>query len=284
MSVNQYCEKLYDSYSQQFRIDNVLFENQTQHQHLLIFENNAFGRVMALDGVIQTTEKDEFIYHEMMAHVPLIAHPDPKQVLIIGGGDGGMLREVVKHADRLEQVTQVEIDSAVIDMCKQYLPSHSNGAFEHPKAHIVIADGMAYVRNCQQRFDIIISDSTDPIGPGEILFSENFYRHCHRLLNENGILVTQNGVAFMQLEELVTTYRRLHGIFQDRSFYSAAVPTYVGGIMAFAWACDNPELRQLEPRTLENRARQAPLQTRYYTPAIHRAAFAMPRYVLQALA
>ena len=138
-----YSETLYDSYGQEFAVDKVYFENKTDHQHLIIFENAKFGRVMALDGIIQTTEADEFIYHEMLTHVPLMAHGNVKRVLIIGGGDGGMLREVCKH-DSVKHITQVEIDAQVVDMCKEYLPNHSAGAYEDSRVNIVIDDGNVF--------------------------------------------------------------------------------------------------------------------------------------------
>lgn len=147
MTQQTYLETLYPTWGQQFVMDEVLFEVDTGHQHLVIFKNEQWGTVMALDGVIQTTEKDEFIYHEMMTHVPLFAHGHAKKVLIIGGGDGGILREVLKHPE-VESVTQVEIDQQVIDMCIQYLPNHSAGAYDHPKANIVIADGVDFVNEC----------------------------------------------------------------------------------------------------------------------------------------
>ncbi|HBN16215.1 MAG TPA: polyamine aminopropyltransferase, partial [Pseudohongiella sp.] len=140
MSDQRWTETLYASYGQSFRVDEILFEHKTEHQHLVIFENAQFGRVMALDGVVQTTERDEFIYHEMLTHVPLVAHGNAKRVLIIGGGDGGILREVCRHKS-VEHITQVEIDQAVIDMARQYLPSHSDGAYDDPRANIVIGDG-----------------------------------------------------------------------------------------------------------------------------------------------
>lgn len=275
-------EKLHAGWAQSFDIQAVLFENKTEHQHLVIFENEAFGRVMALDGIIQTTERDEFIYHEMMAHVPLFAHPAPADVLIIGGGDGGMLREVVKHR-RVERVVQVEIDQAVIDMCKQYLPRHSSGAFDNPKAEVVIADGVDFVTQSERRFDVIISDCTDPMGPGEVLFSSRFYEGVKRCLKPGGIFVAQNGVVFMQPEETATTYRRLSPYFADRWFYSAAVPTYAGGIMNFAWASDDVALRQVDGAVLRQRFEAEGLSTRYYTPEIHTAAFALPAYVVEKL-
>jgi len=278
-----YAETLYDAYGQQFSVDKVYFENKTDHQHLIIFENAKFGRVMALDGIIQTTEADEFIYHEMLTHVPLMAHGNVKRVLIIGGGDGGMLREVCKHAS-VEHITQVEIDDQVVEMCKEFLPRHSAGAYDDPRVNIVIDDGANFVRECEDRFDVIISDSTDPIGPGDVLFTSDFYENCKKCLAEGGVLVTQNGVAYMQLDEVTTTAKRQQRYFADQSFYCAAVPTYIGGVMTFAWATDNLALRQLDKETIAQRFAAANIKTRYYNPAIHVASFALPQYILDALA
>lgn len=275
-------ETLYDAYGQSFSVDKVYFESKTEHQHLMIFHNAVFGRVMVLDGIVQTTEKDEFIYHEMLTHVPVIAHGSAKRILIIGGGDGGMLREVCKH-NSVEHVTQVEIDQAVIDMAKEYLPNHSQGSFDDPRANIVIDDGIKFVTETNEKFDIIISDSTDPIGPGEVLFTPTFYEGCKRCLNDGGILVTQNGVAFMQMDEVTTTSKRLSSVFKDTRFYGAAVPTYIGGIMTFAWACDNPVYRNIDIEELRQRYKQANIKTRYYNPEIHQSAFAMPQYIINAL-
>ena len=277
-----FTETLYDAFGQSFRIDKVYFENKTEHQHLMIFHNASLGRVMILDGVVQTTEKDEFVYHEMMAHVPLLAHGHAKQVLIVSGSDGGMLREVLKHQS-VEQVTMVEIDGAVIDMAKTYLPNHSQGAFDDPRANIVIADGMDFVRDTEQTFDVIISDSTDPIGPGEILFTNDFYAQCKRILNPGGVVVTQNGVPFFQLDEVRTTSKRMSQHFSDATFYSAAVPTYYGGIMTFAWGSNEPALRNVAIETLQQRYKDAAIKTRYYTPEIHKASFALPKYIVDAL-
>jgi spermidine synthase len=280
--VKNYAETLYDSYGQAFRVDQIYFENSTAHQHLIIFENSLFGRVMALDGVIQTTEADEFIYHEMLTHVPLLAHGNARDVLIIGGGDGGILREVCKHAG-IERITQVEIDGQVVEMCKQYLPNHSKGAYDDPRVEVIIDDGANFVKTTEHRFDVIISDSTDPIGPADILFTEDFYANCKKTLKPGGILVAQNGVAYMQLDEVVNTSRRLKPHFSDHTFYSAAVPTYIGGMMAFAWATDNLAARQQPHANIEARFQAAKLSTRYYNPAIHLASFALPQYILEAI-
>ncbi len=280
--MHDYQETLYDGYGQRFSVDRMLHEVRTEHQHLVIFENARMGRVMALDGVIQTTEADEFIYHEMLTHVPILAHGAAKRVLIIGGGDGGMLREVSKHAS-VEHITMVEIDGTVVDMCKEFLPNHSKGAFDDPRLNLVIDDGMRFVATTTEKFDVIISDSTDPIGPGEVLFSENFYQACHRCLSEGGVLVTQNGTPFMQLDTVRNTAGRMNGLFADWHFYQAAVPTYIGGSMTFAWGSTNPALRHVDVATLARRFAASGIQTRYYNPAIHQGAFALPQYVLQAI-
>ncbi|MFJ2487905.1 polyamine aminopropyltransferase [Pseudomonas sp. NPDC087639] len=279
---SEYLETLYEGYGQRFRMEKLLHEVRTEHQHLVIFQNPRMGRVMALDGVIQTTEADEFIYHEMLTHVPILAHGTAKRVLIIGGGDGGMLREVAKHGS-VEHITMVEIDGTVVDMCKQFLPNHSKGAYEDPRLNLVIDDGMRFVATTTDKFDVIISDSTDPIGPGEVLFSENFYQACHRCLNEGGILVTQNGTPFMQIDEVKTTAGRLRSLFPDWHFYQAAVPTYIGGSMTFAWGSTNPAYRKLSCETLRQRFIGSGIVTRYYNPEIHIGAFALPQYVLQAI-
>ena len=278
----RFIETLYKTYGQSFVIDEILFESKTDHQHLIIFNNEQFGRVMALDGVIQTTEKDEFIYHEMLAHVPLFAHGNAKRVLIIGGGDGGILREVLRHPE-VEHVTMVEIDQAVVDMCKKHFPAHSDGAFDDPRVNLVINDGVEFIVNNDDKFDVIISDSTDPEGPGEVLFSSRFYEGCKNSLTDGGILATQNGVSFMQIDEVVTTYNRFDGLFADRWFYSAPVPTYIGGIMTLAWGTDNESLRQQSAQEIRERFTKSNIKTRYYTPELHVASFALPQYVVDVL-
>lgn len=275
-------ETLHDHFGQYFIVDNLLYRDTTGQQDLVIFENAALGRVMALDGVVQTTERDEFIYHEMMAHVPLIALGRAKKVLIIGGGDGGMLREVSRHPG-VKQITMVEIDAGVVTLCKQYLPRHSAGAFNDPRFKLVIADGINFISQRSEKFDVIISDSTDPIGPGESLFTSAFYEGCARCLNEGGIFVAQNGVCFLQQDQAVNSHRELGHYFSDVSFYQAAVPTYYGGIMTFAWASQNPALRQLDTATLSARVDESALTCRYYNAAIHHGSFALPQYFLNAL-
>lgn len=278
MSELRYLETLHPSWGQSFVMDEVLFESKTEHQHLVIFRNGQWGTVMALDGVIQTTENDEFIYHEMLTHVPLFSHPYPKSVLIIGGGDGGILREVLKHQS-VTQVTMVEIDAQVVEMCKIYLPNHSQGAFEDPRLNLVIADGVEFVNQTDLRFDVVISDSTDPIGPGEVLFTSRFYQGIASCLNAGGVFVAQNGVSFLQQDEVKKTAQRLAPLFNQCGFYQAAVPTYVGGIMAFAWATQSEKLGQISVTELTGKFTAAKVATRYYTPKLHHASFALPAYL-----
>ncbi len=278
--IKRFEETLYHDYAQSFGVEEIYYENKTAHQHLIIFHNAKFGRVMVLDGIVQTTERDEFIYHEMLAHVPIFSHGAVEGVLIVGGGDGGMLREVLRHKD-IKQVTMVEIDETVVEISKKYLPNHARGAFDDPRLRLILSDGATFIRETDEKFDVIITDSTDPIGPGESLFSHDYYRGCKGCLTESGILVTQNGVAFFQAEEAKKTAGFFQQLFKDWHFYSAAIPTYVGGIMVFGWGTDNAMLRKIPLETLEARYRKSGIATRYYNPAIHRSAFALPQYALE---
>jgi len=275
-------ETLFDDYGQEFSIDRMLFQNQTDHHKLSIFKNDKFGRVLALDGVIQTTEADEFFYHEMMTHVPIMAHKNPKDVLVIGGGDGGILRELTKHS-MIDNITQVEIDEDVITMCCKYLPKHSMGAFDDNRVKIKISDGLTFVSETNQKFDVIISDSTDPIGPGEVLFSEMFYRSCNEILNEGGIFVAQNGVPFLQPNELQNTKQQLSSIFKKSGFYTVAVPTYIGGVMTIAWGSNSLDPASLSIDQLQGRLQKSGAYTRYYNNEIHNAAFVLPNYIRREL-
>jgi spermidine synthase len=268
-------EALHAGITQRLSMDRILFREKTEHQDLVIFENVLFGRVLALDGVVQTTEGDEYIYHEMLSHVPILAHGAATRVLIIGGGDGGMAREVLKHQG-VAALTMVELDPSVITLCRTHLPAISAGAFDDPRLDLVIADGAKFVEETEDRWDVIIIDSTDPLGPGEVLFGERFYRGCKRCLAPGGIVVTQNGVPYVQGSEVTDSYRRLTPHFADVWFYVAPVPTYQGGHMAFGWATDEPAYRSAPAATVADRFRTADFTTRYYTPEVHVASFALP--------
>lgn len=273
-----YRETLYPDLGQSLRVERIVHREKTDFQDLVIFENKRMGRVLALDGVIQTTEGDEYFYHEMMGHVPILAHGKAKRALIVGGGDGGLLEEVLKHKT-IERVVMVEIDSHVIELSKKYLPAIPGKAFKDPRAEIVIADGAKYVAETAERFDVIMIDSTDPVGPGEVLFTSAFYANCKRCLRPGGVMVTQNGVPFFQPGELSTTWKRLKPLFPDVSFYVVPVPTYQGGYMALGWASLEPKYRKRPLAELERRFARTGIATRYYNAGVHQATFHMPNYM-----
>jgi len=274
-----YTETLHDGFRTSYQVRRVLFDSQTEHQRLVVAESVAFGKLVMLDGVTQLTTADEHVYHEMLSHVPILAHGAVREVLIIGGGDGGMIEEVFKHPT-IEHVTMAELDAGVIELAKTQLPELSNGAFDDPRLEIVLGDGRETVaRAPTAACDLIIVDSTDPIGPGESLFTADFYAECRRVLRSGGVIVTQNGVPFFQADELASTMRAFGALFTDATCYLAAVPMYVGGFMAFGWGTDDVALRQSALSTIEERFVATHLDTRYYTPEIHRASFALPRAI-----
>jgi spermidine synthase len=279
-------ETLFDDlgFRMTYAAERVLYEVQTGHQHLVLFEHKFFGKVLMLDGATQVTSKDEFIYHEMMTHVPILAHGRAREVLIVGGGDCGIAEEVLKHKS-VKRVTQVEIDGSVVEFSKDHFPEFTGPVLGNARFDLVIDDGMKYVASTQRRFDVIIVDSTDPQGPGKVLFSTRFYRACRRCLNRGGVMVTQNGVPIFQSGELIQGIRKFRSLFADGYCYIAAIPTYVGGHMAMGWATDDWKLRRASVTTIANRyARAGRFRTKYWTPEIHVAAFALPRFMADQVA
>jgi spermidine synthase len=261
----------------------VLHEVKTEHQHLVIFENPTWGTVLMLDGVCQLTTSDEFVYHEMMAHVPLMALARPRRVLVVGGGDGGVLREVLKHPS-VDKATLCEIDRAVIDLSLKHYPEIAGGALDDARADVVIADGLKYVAETRERFDAIIVDSSEPIGPSAVLHTREFFADCKRALKPGGILVTQNGLPFLFPEHLRATSEIFAALFKATSPYLCTQPCYFGGPFALNWASDDALLLALSEATLAQRKRKRDIATRYYTPAVHNAAFALPGYVAETVA
>jgi spermidine synthase len=268
-------ETLYETQRQSFRIDRELYRARSEFQDILIFENATLGRVLTLDGVVQVTEKDEFVYHEMLTHLPLLAHGAAKKVLIIGGGDGGILEEALKHG--IERAVMVEIDGMVIEASRKHLPSVCGRAFGDPRTELIVGDGVKYMAESREHFDLIVVDSTDPVGPAVELFGEAFFRDARERLSERGVLVTQNGVPFFQPQEVTDTYAKRKKLFPLTGFYMAAVPTYYGGLMALGWASKGLDLTK--PDRAEIAARYAQLATQYYNPDIHLAALALPSFV-----
>ncbi|BAP58511.1 polyamine aminopropyltransferase [Candidatus Tachikawaea gelatinosa] len=279
---NIWYESLYSNFGQYFKINKKIYSKKTKYQDLLIFENENFGRVMTLNGIVQTTESDEFIYHEMMTHVPLLAHGEVKKVLIFGGGDGGIVREVLRY-ECIKKIFMVEIDIDVIKASQKYLPKHNLGAYKDKRLNIIIDDGLNFLKTSSEKFDVIISDCTDPIGPGKNLFTYDFYMGCKKLLKENGIFIAQNGVCFLQYDESVSSYAILKKIFQDVRFYQAAIPSYYGGNMNFIWATDNIMLKKISALTLKKRLDFFKLHCLYYNHNIHINSFCLPQYFFKML-
>jgi spermidine synthase len=215
----------------------------------------------------------------MMTHVPLFAHGKASDVLIVGGGDCGIAEEVLKHRS-VKALTQVEIDASVVQFSKEHFPEFTRPVLGNKRFELIIDDGMRYVAKTERRFDIIIVDSTDPIGPGKVLFSNRFYSACKRCLKPGGVLVTQNGVPILQSGELTATVRKFRRLFADAACYVAAIPTYVGGHMAMGFATDDRTLRPTSVKTIAQRYRKAGrFATKYWTPEVHQAAFALPRFI-----
>ena len=272
-------ETLHGGFRVRLKADKVLFDSETEHQQLIIFENEDFGRVMMLDGVVQLSTRDEFVYHEMMAHVPLFAHGNAKKVLIIGGGDGGVLREVLRHPE-VKRATLCEIDRSVIDLCREHFPDVSGGAFEDKRTRVVIADGTKFVHETDDRFDAILVDSTVPIGPGAVLFTKSFYTDCRHALAPGGVLVTQNGLPFLQGPELKQSVTFFRDVFDDAFAYVATTPSYFGGSMSYGWATDDKKLRRQKLEKIKRRYKKAgAFHTRYWSPDMQIAAFALPTYI-----
>jgi spermidine synthase len=278
-------ETLYPAWGQRFRVKRELARVQSAFQDIAIFESETHGRVMVLDGVIQITEGDEFVYQEMLAHVPLLAHGAAQNVLIIGAGDGGVLRRVLQHRG-VKRAVMVEIDGEVIRLAKEFLPAIAAGAWTDPRAQVIVGDGIDYVKKAPDAaFDVIIVDSTDPIGVGEVLFTDEFYGNCARILTTRGLIVNQCGVPFMQPDELRDTSARRRTFFPHVTAYVAAVPTYVGGFMTLGWAAKDSTLTATPVDVIQQRARQAGIEgtTQYWTPEIHAGAFNLPPYIARHL-
>ncbi len=276
-------ESLYPDWGQRFRVKRELARVRSGFQDIVMFESYSHGRVMVLDGVIQITEGDEFVYQEMLAHVPLLAHGAAENVLIIGAGDGGVLRRVLQHRS-VKRAVMVEIDGEVIRLSKEFLPDIAGDAWNDPRADVIVGDGIDYVkRAADASFDAIIVDSTDPIGVGEVLFTDAFYQNCARILTARGLIVNQCGVPAMQADELRDTSLRRRKFFPHVTAYVAAVPTYVGGFMTLGWAGKDPSQTSLAVETIRARAAEIEGTTQYWTPEIHVGSFHLPPYIARHL-
>ncbi len=261
-----------------YAVRQELARDRTEHQELILIDNERFGRVLMLDGVAQTTTADEFVYHEMLGHVPLLAHGQAAEVLIVGGGDCGLAEEVLKHR-AVRSVVQVEIDAQVVEFSRRHLAELNAPVFADARFQLQIADGAAFVADSQRQFDVVLVDSTDPTGAAQALFSCEFYANVRRRLRPGGIVVVQAGVPFLQPQHFAATMRNLAGAFPISGCYLLAAPSYFGGHLALGWASESLAPQEVAVPLLRERYAAAELKTRYYTPELHRAAFALPAYI-----
>lgn len=254
------------------RVKKTIFSEQTEFQKIDIVETEYFGKMMVLDGVIQTTTFDEFIYHEMIVHVPMLTHPDPKKILVIGGGDGGSVREIIKHKG-IEKLQWVDIDGEVIDICRTHLPEWNHMIWNNPVIDLKIQDGLQHMRESEGQYDVIIVDCSDPVGPGELLFQYDFYKDIYGALKEDGLFVQQTESPFYHRDLIRSVRKDVGSLFPITRLYTANIPTYPSGLHCFTIGS-----KKYDPaKPLAERVPD--FKTRCYTPETHAASFVLPKYV-----
>jgi spermidine synthase len=259
--------------SLRIKIKNILYNARSQYQEIAILETEKLGRMLVIDGITMLTEWDEYAYHEMIAHVPLLVHPKPSRVLVIGGGDGGTVREILKHPE-VERVHVCEIDEVVVKACREYLPSLAS-SFDDPRVEILYEDGARFISEQTNRYDIIIVDSTDPLGPGQILFQKGFYEDLKNALGDQGIAVTQCESIFLHQHVIRGVFSFARSLFPKLGYYYTLVPTYPSGVIGFFFC----SLKKDPVLDLEEERAERVKDLKYYSPAIHRASFTLPRFV-----
>ncbi|MDI6400901.1 polyamine aminopropyltransferase [Balneolaceae bacterium ANBcel3] len=260
-------------------VKKILFSEKTPYQKVEVFETDTWGNLMTIDDMVMLSEKDEFVYHEMLVHPTMFAHPNPKRVLIIGGGDGGSAREVLKHPS-VEHVDMVEIDEAVVRAAKEHLPEV--GDFENPKLTVLYEDGIRFVEQVEEKYDVIIIDGSDPVGPAVDLFSDSFYKNCSRALSENGILSAQTESPWVASYHpaIKQLFKALESWFKVSSMYLAFIPLYPAGMWSLAYASKgiDPQDPEVLERVEKGTKNMAP-SLKYYNTDIHKGAFALPQFV-----
>ncbi len=262
------------------KVKEQLVNKQSEYQHIAVLDTYEFGKVLTLDGYLMITEKDEYIYHEMIVHVPMATNPGIKKVLVIGAGDGGTIRELTRY-DSIESIDMVEIDPMVVEVCKEYIPQTAC-KLEDPRVHIYYEDGLKFVRKKVNEYDLIIVDSTDPFGPGEGLFTKEFYGNCYNALSEQGILVNQHESTYYEeyVEAMKRAHKRINETFPIAKVYQAHIPTYPSGHWLFGFAS-----KRYDPEEDLNAEAWNSLgfQTKYYNTKLHVGSFALPNYVKEQL-
>ena len=277
--MKKFTEELYKKYNQNITIEKIITSQKSKFQNILIFDSKYFGRILTLDKVIQITEFDHFYYSEMLSHIPIITHGKVKRVLIIGGGDGAIAHEVLKH-NSIKEVFICEIDQDVINLSVKYLKKINFGSLKNPKVKIIIEDASQFIKrnNFKNYFDLIIADRPDPIGPGKNLFKIKFYKDIKNVLSNNGIAVFQNGVPFFQKKELKDTMKHLKSTFNYSGVYLTVVPTYIGGYMALTWSSNAIDISKKVNLDKHSKVINK-LNTQYYTKEIHYTSFILPKWI-----
>ncbi|NBI31064.1 polyamine aminopropyltransferase [Chengkuizengella marina] len=266
-----YTEKQTDHFGITAKIKQTLVEEQTDFQHLAIIDTVEFGRMLVLDGMVMTTIKDEFVYHEMVAHPVLHTHPNPKHVLVVGGGDGGVIREVLKHPE-VEKAVLVEIDGKVIEYSKKYLPEIA-GELNNPRVEVIVNDGYMHIHENKNTYDVIMVDSTEPVGPAVQLFEKGFYQGIYDALKEDGIFVAQTDNPWFKGDLIQKVNQDVKEIFPIVKVYQANIPTYPSGLWTFTMGSKTVDPLNIDENNIPE------LPTKYYTPRLHKAVFALPRFV-----
>ncbi|MCG8568956.1 MAG: polyamine aminopropyltransferase [Spirochaetes bacterium] len=254
-------------------IKDTIIEEQSEFQKITLYNTHYFGKLLTLDDLVMLSEKDEFVYHEMICHMPLISHPNPQKVLVVGGGDGGSIREVLKHPEVTEAVL-CEIDERVVRICQEYMPSVA-GKLSDPKVKLNFEDGFKFLNSFNQYFDVILTDSSDPIGPGENLFKEDYYKLIKKALKPDGIMVSQSETPWFYQETMSSMTESMCKIFKNVETYTAFIPLYPSGFWTFTAASDHCSLKKFD----QNRSKKLAESCRYYNPEIHQAALALPNFV-----
>lgn len=275
---NWITETFRDYYKMSYRFHKKLFSQQSKFQKVEIYETTNHGRMLLNDDLVMVSERDEFVYHEMIAHVPLFVHPNPRRVLVIGGGDGGTLREVIRHPT-VEKCTMVEIDEIVVNACKEFIPVTSS-KLNDPKAELLIEDGVKFVKETKEKFDVVIIDSTDPIGPAAPLFGPEFYQNVNNILNDDGIVVSQAESPYYETEAQTALIKVISQIFPKVNVYNFSNLTYPGGLWSFSFGSKKYcPVRDFDAVRVD----QANLEMRYYNKHIHTAAFQLPTFMFKNL-
>ncbi len=275
-----FTEKHSETINFSIKVSKTLFSTQTQFQKLEVFENEELGRFFTLDDYVMITEKDEFIYHDMIVHVPMAVHPKAQRILVIGAGDGGTVRELCRYP-YVNHIDMVEIDEEVVTVCKKYFPNSTSGLSD-PRVHLYFMDGLAFVASKKNEYDLIIVDSTDPFSVGEGLFTQSFYKDCFSALKEDGILVNQHESPFYDhyQKNMQRAHKRIKEAFPIAKVYQAFIPTYASGHWLFGFASKKYDPIKDVDFKQWNRLN---LQTKYYNPALHIGSFALPNYVIDLL-